>query len=144
MRPDLPDGQRLGHDVADPAPGVERRDGVLEDHLDLRAQRAQVAAVERGQLGVAEADLARGGLLHLHDGAPGRRLAAAGLPDEAEGLALAHGELMPATACTVVLPLWKETCRSSTESSGSVDRGRCPSRRHRLARSAVVRGNQQA
>ena len=92
LGPDLPDGQGLRHDVADPPPRVQRRDGVLEDHLHLRAHRAQVPAVERGQLGVAEADLARGGPLHLHHGPPGGGLPAPGLPHEAERLALPHGE----------------------------------------------------
>ncbi len=89
---DLPDGQRLGHDVDDPAARVQRRDRVLEDHLHLRAQRAQVAAAERGQLGLAEDDLARGGLLDLDDGPSRRGLAAARLADEAERLPLAHRE----------------------------------------------------
>ncbi len=57
---DLPDVERLGHDVDDPPARVERGDRVLEDHLHLRAQRAQVAAARASQLGVAEDDLARG------------------------------------------------------------------------------------
>ena len=48
--------------------------------------------LERGDLDVVEADPARRGLLHLHDGPPRRRLAAARLADQAERLALAHGE----------------------------------------------------
>ena len=51
----LPDDQRLGHDVLDPAPRVERGDRVLEDHLDLgpgsraarrRDRRGEVVALE--------------------------------------------------------------------------------------------------
>ena len=107
---DLPDGQRLGHDVDDPAARVERRDRVLEDHLHLRAQRAQVAAAERGQLGVAEDDLARGGLLDLDDGPSRRGLAAARLADEAERLPLAHRE---------------------ADAGHGLHRSRCPGRRRR-------------
>ena len=89
---DLPDGQRLGHDVDDASARVQRGDRVLEDHLHLRPQCAQVAAAERRQLGLAEHDPARGGLLDLDDGPPGRGLAAARLADEPERLALAQGE----------------------------------------------------
>ena len=36
--PDAPDGQRLHDRVEDAATGIERRDGVLEDHLYFRAR----------------------------------------------------------------------------------------------------------
>ena len=53
---EAPDGQRLGHDVLDPAPGVERGDGVLEDHLDAGPDLTQLLPVQAGQLGPVEPD----------------------------------------------------------------------------------------
>ena len=55
-----PDGdpvqlQRVADDLADALARVQRRVGVLEDHLHLAPQRAQLAATELGQLGAAEA-----------------------------------------------------------------------------------------
>ena len=66
---------------------VQGRVGVLEDHLHLAAHAAQVAAAQLGQLCAAEVDAAGGGLVELEDGAAGGGLAAAGLADEAQGLA---------------------------------------------------------
>ncbi len=82
------DLQRLGDDVADRHARVQRRVGVLEDHLHLAAHLAHLAAVQLGQVLAVEDDLAAGRLVELQDGAAGGGLAAAGLADQAEGLAL--------------------------------------------------------
>ena len=56
---DLPDGERLDDGVEDPATRVERRDRVLEHHLDLDAGSSQLGAVQGGELGPAEMDRSR-------------------------------------------------------------------------------------
>ena len=83
---DLPDVEPLRDDVLDPPAGVERRDRILEDHLDLGAQAAQSLTRRGGQVLAVEGHLATGGWRQLEDGLPGGRLAAAGLADEPEGL----------------------------------------------------------
>ena len=85
--PDLPDVQRLEHDVPHLAPRVQRRDGVLEDHLDVRAHGAHVVTVERRELLTLERDGSTRRSRELHDRPAGRRLAAAGLAHDAERLA---------------------------------------------------------
>ncbi|EGJ74926.1 putative peptide ABC transporter ATP-binding protein [Streptomyces sp. Tu6071] len=84
---------RLADDVADRHPGVERGVRVLEDHLDVAAHRLQGAAGELRDVLALVADRAARGLLqvdeHLGDG----RLAAAGLADDAEGLAAPQVEV---------------------------------------------------
>src|SRR5207247_10514862 len=46
-------------DVGDLAAGVQRRDRVLEDHLEARPHLAQLFAVQLRQLDAVEADAAR-------------------------------------------------------------------------------------
>src|SRR3546814_18125984 len=75
-------------DVPDPATRVERRDRVLEDHLEARPGLAELLATELREVGPVEEHLAAGRLRELHDGATRRGLAAAGLADEPERLAL--------------------------------------------------------
>ena len=75
-----------------------------------------------------EDDLAAGRVEQAHDAARHRRLAAAGLADDAERLALrARVKLTPSTACTAATCFWKMIprvtgkcfLRSSTTSSSS-------------------------
>ena len=66
---------------------VERRDRVLEDHLDLRALLAHLLVLQRRQVLAVEAHVAAGGPGELHHGPTGGGLAATGLAHEAEGLA---------------------------------------------------------
>ena len=75
------DLDRLADDVADGHARVQRCVGVLEDHLHTAAHLPHLFAGERRQLGPIE----------LHRA--GRRLAAAGLADEAERLALLDEEV---------------------------------------------------
>src|SRR5690606_12413309 len=82
-----PDVQALAHDVDDPPPGVQRRDRVLEDHLHLRPQPAQLLGAEAAEVAPVEDDPAGGGRWRVHDRPGRRRLAAAGLADEPERLA---------------------------------------------------------
>jgi hypothetical protein len=84
--------ERVADDLPHPLAWVERRIGVLEDHLDLAADRAEALPREPDQLLAAELDRARRRLEQLDDGSAERRLAAAGLAHEAEGLALVEGE----------------------------------------------------
>ena len=84
----LVDPHGLGDDVAGGHARVERRVGILEDHLHVLAGGDQVLGLELGEVLALEDDLAGGGPVELGDGAGGRGLAAAGLADEAEGLAL--------------------------------------------------------
>src|SRR5262249_14838763 len=55
----LPDVESLGDDVLDLPPGIQRRDGVLEDHLQLRPRPAQGRAPERRQVGSVEQHMTR-------------------------------------------------------------------------------------
>ncbi len=84
--------QRLGDDEADALARVQRRVRVLEDHHHLAAERAHLRAREIGDVVAAELDRAAGRIEQLHDAARHRRLATARLADDAERLALAHGE----------------------------------------------------
>jgi len=70
--------------------GVEGAVGVLEDHLHLTAQAPQVRALGAGDVLAVELDAAAGRLEELEHRAAGGGLAAAGLPHQAEGLALAQ------------------------------------------------------
>ena len=83
---DAVDAQRLGEHRADRHPRVQRRVRVLEDHLHPAADPAQPVALQRGHVDPVEADLAVGGVDEADHGAGERRLAAAGLADEAERL----------------------------------------------------------
>src|SRR3712207_9359259 len=78
--------QGLGHDVEHRQPRVERRVRVLEDDLDVTAQRTHPLAPEPDDLPALEAHRPLGGRLQVEDGAPGGGLPAAGLPDQAEHL----------------------------------------------------------
>src|SRR5581483_7976755 len=69
---------------------VERADGVLEDDLHVAARRLEVAARERGQVAALEGDRPGRRLDETQQRASERRLAAAGLADEADGLAAVH------------------------------------------------------
>ncbi len=79
--------ERLADDVADRHAGVERGVGVLEDHLDVAPHRLQRPAGQPGDVLALVADLARGGPLQVHQHPGHRRLAAAGLADDAQRLA---------------------------------------------------------
>ena len=84
--------ERLGDDRADGHARVEARLRVLEDHLHLRPQRPQRAALEPGDVAALELDRAGGRIVEPQDRAAGGGLAAAGLADEPERLALADLE----------------------------------------------------
>src|SRR5713226_4852044 len=79
--------QRLGDDVADGHPGVERGIRVLEDDLHPLTHLAQLVAAHLGQLTALELDRARGGRLQLHDHPPEGGLPAARLAHQAQRLA---------------------------------------------------------
>ena len=91
-RADAVDGQRLGHDVADGHPRVERGIGVLEDDLHLAPKLSDLAARELRQLLTEEANGAARRLDQLQDAVAGRRLSRARLADEPERLALGNLE----------------------------------------------------
>ena len=84
--------QRIPDDLPDALAGVERRVGVLEDHLDLAPHWAKILAGEPDHLLAAVLDGAGGRLEQLDDRPAERRLAAAGLADQPEGLALVQGD----------------------------------------------------
>ncbi len=88
----LPDRQRLPDDLAHRAAGVQRADRILDDHLHAGPDLAQLSTLEGGELRSVEAHRPAGGAGELHDGLAGGRLAAAGLADQAEGLALGDVE----------------------------------------------------
>ena len=82
------------HRLPDESPnrvtGIERRERVLEDHLHPRPQGPQLALGEPRDVAAVEGDPARRWLVETEDRPSDRRLAAAGLSDEADGLAAAN------------------------------------------------------
>ena len=86
------DPQRRGQDLGHALARVERRLRILEDHLHLAPDRLQLAASGSGDVLSAEADRARGRVDQPHQRADQRRLAASGLADDAERLALVQCE----------------------------------------------------
>src|SRR6185312_5769968 len=94
-RHDRGDEQRLTHDVEHRQPRVQRRVRVLEDDLDLPAQRPHRRPVEPDQLPAVVLDRTFGGRLQVEDRPAGGRLAAAGLADQPERLAREQGQVDP-------------------------------------------------
>ena len=91
------DLERVPHPLLDRHRRVERRAGVLEDHLQVGAQLAQLLGGHRGDLEVAPAAVVGDRPLRRRhqpeQGPPERGLAAAGLADQAEHLAAVQGEV---------------------------------------------------
>jgi hypothetical protein len=83
----LVDLERLADRGADAHARVERRVGVLEDHLHPLAQRPHRRVGQARDVLAVEADRAAGRLQQPQHGAAERRLAAARLADQAERLA---------------------------------------------------------
>ncbi len=67
---------------------VKTRVGVLEDHLDVLVHGLALGTLELGNILALEQDLAARGGVQARDAAAQRRLAAARLADDAQGLAL--------------------------------------------------------
>ena len=77
----------------DGVPRVQRRVRVLEDHLDVAAQRAHLAHGQVGDVMSVEHDPPAGRLQQPGEQPPGRGLAAAGLADQAQRLPGGHREV---------------------------------------------------
>src|SRR6201999_1004213 len=86
------DPERRSDDRADRVPWVQRGVGVLEDHLDVAADLAHLAAPQTTDLAPVEADRTARRFQQLGDRAAGCRLAAAGLSDQSQRLAGADRE----------------------------------------------------
>ncbi len=86
------DQQRLPDNVPHGHPGVEGGIGVLEDDLHLTAKLLQLPSPQGGHIDLIavplEEDLAPSWLNQPEDRAAASRLAAAGLPDQPQGLPL--------------------------------------------------------
>ena len=96
---DAVDGERVADDRADATARVQRAVRVLEHHLHLAAQRAQLGPRQRADVGAVEHDPARGEVVQPGHAAGQRGLAAAGLPHQPERLAaLRPSRLTPSTA----------------------------------------------
>src|SRR6266576_7272709 len=78
--------QRLADDPADAVPGVERGERVLEDHLHAPPQGPQLLLVQLGDVLAVEDDAAVRRLVEPQNRPADRRLAAAGLADQPDGL----------------------------------------------------------
>ena len=74
-RRDLLQPEWRTHDGAHGVPGIERRVGVLEDHLDLAAQRTHLALPQVGDVAAVNHDPAAGRLVQ-----PDQQAACGGLP----------------------------------------------------------------
>src|SRR5258705_2881421 len=79
-------GERLAQDVAHAHPRVQARIEVLEDHLHLAPQGAQLGAAHLGDIAPVEHDTPAARVGQPQHRASDRGLAAAGLADEADGL----------------------------------------------------------
>ena len=117
----------------DPAPRVQRAVRVLEDHLDVPAQRAHLPAGQRGDVVAVEHHRPRRQVVEPGEAAGQRRLAAAGLADQSQRLARdATSRVTPSTACTT------SCCRRSRRTA---DRERLASRpRARSSTSDLMAG----
>ena len=78
--------QRLTHDVAHGHTGIQRRVGVLEDHLHLTALMAQFFTLHGGEVLVLEEDVAGRGVIELQDRAPGRGFSTTAFAHQAQRL----------------------------------------------------------
>ena len=88
----LAEYERLFDDGADPHPRIQRRIGILKHDLHVAPRLAQARPRELQDVLAAKRDVARRRFDQPQDAAPGRRLAAAGFADEAEGLAFLDRE----------------------------------------------------
>ena len=84
---DAVDAQRLGEHRADRHSRVQRRVRVLEDHLHPATHLAQRIPLQSGHVHAVELDPTVGGVDQPDHGSSERRLAATGLPHQAERLA---------------------------------------------------------
>ena len=84
-----PLADNLAHDHARIEGGI----GILEDHLHPARESPRLGSVETGGILAVEDHLAAGRRIDALDRAAKRRLAAAGLADEAEGLSPLDGEI---------------------------------------------------
>src|SRR6266404_7533636 len=83
----------LGDDRADAHARVQRRVRVLKDDLHVAPHRAEIASGQREDVAAVERDGARRRLGEAQDTTSERRLAAAGLADDAERLARPHRQV---------------------------------------------------
>src|SRR5262249_12277640 len=88
----LPDAESLADLGLDRSPRVERRDRVLEDHLNRGPQGAVLALARARQLGAVDAPVPGREVHLLRQGLGGVRLPAPRLADESDGLAVEHVE----------------------------------------------------
>ena len=127
---------RLADDLAHALAGIQRRVGILEDHLHLAPNRSELAPVPSDEFLAAEPHRARGRRRQLQDGPTQRRLSATGFADQAQCLTLVEGEAhavhRPHPADLAV----DEDARLDREvldEVGHLEQWRRPSQRHRLA-----------
>jgi hypothetical protein len=83
--------QGLPHEIEQRHAGIERGEGILEDHLHFPTQRSQLrpaqpAHIDHRATGDAHEDFPAGRLDGPYDASGGGRLPAAAFPDETEGL----------------------------------------------------------
>src|SRR5699024_6736580 len=107
----------LADEPHDALPGVQGGEGILEDHLHLRAHGAHTAAAVIGDVRAVEDDLTCGGLQKLENGAAGGGLAAAALAHDAQGLSLLNGEVH-AVHSEIGRASWRESGEGAEVGSG--------------------------
>src|SRR5256714_7252578 len=83
---------RAADDLTDPLPRIQRRVGILEDHLHLATERAELAPRQSRDVAAVEEDLPVGQVVEPDHTAGERRFPAPGLADETERLAASHLE----------------------------------------------------
>ena len=90
---DAVDHDRLGNDLADLHARVERAVRILENDLDAAPQCQKVLALRLGDIDAVKKDRACGRPFEPQDAPAGRRLAAAALADQPQGLAAPDSEI---------------------------------------------------
>src|SRR5688572_22093545 len=84
---------RLGDDLLDPHAWIQRRVGILEDHLYPPADTLQLSRVRAKDIFTVKQRLAGARLLQAHQGARDRRLAAAALTDQPQRFTFVNREI---------------------------------------------------
>src|SRR5688500_4384299 len=84
---------RFSDDLLDPHAWIQRRVGILEDHLYPPADTLELSRVRAKDIFTVKQRLAGARLLQAHQGARHRRLAAAALADQPQRFAFVNREI---------------------------------------------------
>ena len=80
--------QRLSDELADAHAGIQGREGILENHLNVGAKLLELMFAQIAYILTVKENLARGALVQMDYGAAQSGFSAAGFTDDAERLSL--------------------------------------------------------